>query len=163
MGKRATYSTGTIREVSRLLKETRDMEVLRRAQAIYCRAALGMAASEIAGLTGYSVGTVRNLHSAFARDGMKALEVSRRGGRNNADMSEAEEKAFLAPFRKEGDAGGILEIGAIHRAHCKRVGREVALSTTYDLLHRHGWRKIAPKPRHPKADKAAQAAFKKMA
>ncbi|MCK5555611.1 MAG: winged helix-turn-helix domain-containing protein, partial [Alphaproteobacteria bacterium] len=30
-------------------------------------------------------------------------------------------------------------------------------STTYDLLHRHCWRKIMPRPRYPKADKDAQA------
>ena len=36
-------------------------------------------------------------------------------------------------------------------------------STIYRLLERHGWRKVVPRPRHPKADVAAQAAFKKTA
>jgi hypothetical protein len=36
----------------------------------------------------------------------------------------------------------------------------VARSTVYRLLDRHGWRKVTPRPRHPKADPAAQAAFK---
>ncbi|MCB9963970.1 MAG: winged helix-turn-helix domain-containing protein [Rhodospirillales bacterium] len=56
--------------------------------------------------------------------------------------------------------GGILEVSPIHKALCARVGRQVALSTVYDLLHRHGWRKIQPRSRHPKADKEAQADFK---
>jgi hypothetical protein len=34
-------------------------------------------------------------------------------------------------------------------------------STVYNLLHRHGWRKLMPRPFHPKRDLAAQNAFKK--
>jgi hypothetical protein len=37
----------------------------------------------------------------------------------------------------------------------------LAASTVYRMLDRHGWRKLVPRPRHPKADVAAQAAFKK--
>ena len=36
-------------------------------------------------------------------------------------------------------------------------------STVYNLLHRHGWRKLMPRPFHPKRDLAAQNAFKKTA
>jgi hypothetical protein len=36
-------------------------------------------------------------------------------------------------------------------------------STVYDLLARHGWRKLMPRPFHPKRDVAAQDAFKKTA
>jgi len=31
----------------------------------------------------------------------------------------------------------------------------------YNLLHRHGWRKLVPRPFHPKRDLAAQNAFEK--
>jgi hypothetical protein len=31
----------------------------------------------------------------------------------------------------------------------------------YNLLHRHGWRKLMPRPFHPKRNLAAQDAFKK--
>jgi hypothetical protein len=33
--------------------------------------------------------------------------------------------------------------------------------TVYNLLTRHGWRKLMPRPFHPKRDIAAQNAFKK--
>jgi len=36
-----------------------------------------------------------------------------------------------------------------------------ALSGLYGLLHRLGYSWLVPRPRHPKADPAAQAAFKK--
>jgi transposase len=163
MSYRKKFSTRLTKRVQRILEESKDTEILKRAQTIYCRAAYGMGTEQIAAITGYSIGTVRNLHSAFLKDGMKLFEISPRGGRNNADMSGAEEAAFVSSFDVEGKAGGILEVSRVHRAHCEKVGRNVAVSTTYDLLHRHGWRKVAPRPRHPKANEAAQAAFKKMA
>ena len=49
------------------------------------------------------------------------------------------------------------------KAFEKKVGHPVARFTIYRLLERHDWRKIAPRPRHPKADSEDQDAFKKMA
>jgi hypothetical protein len=37
----------------------------------------------------------------------------------------------------------------------------VSLAYVYRLLHRHGWRKLGPRPRHPKAQPAVQERFKK--
>jgi hypothetical protein len=37
----------------------------------------------------------------------------------------------------------------------------VHISSIYRLLERHGWRKLVPRPRHPKANPEAQAVFKK--
>lgn len=49
------------------------------------------------------------------------------------------------------------------QAYREHSGKDVARSTIYRLLERHGWRKVVPRPRHPKADQAAQSAFKKTA
>jgi len=76
-------------------------------------------------------------------------------------MSVEEEKAFLAPFLEKAATGGILVVGEIKRALDEHLGRETALSSTYNLLHRHGWRKLAPDKRHPKADVKAQEEWKK--
>jgi len=38
---------------------------------------------------------------------------------------------------------------------------KVAASTVYRLLERAGWRKVAPRPSHPRKDPAAEEAFKK--
>ena len=51
----------------------------------------------------------------------------------------------------------------IQQAYQDQLGKQVAPSTVYRLLDRHGWRKVVPRPRHPKANVAAQAAFKKTA
>lgn len=76
-------------------------------------------------------------------------------------MAPEEEVAFLQPFIEAGDAGDLLEVGKVHEALCERTGRRIHRSVTYKLLHRHDWRKIIPRSRHPKADQVAQAVFKK--
>jgi transposase len=163
MGYHKEFPSGTAEQVESLLKEAKDNDALRRLQSVYFRAKFGYPAAQIAAMTGYSIGTIRNIHSAFLRDGFAIFNPGRPGGRNAAYMSPSAEAAFLESFTHAGDIGGILDVGPIHKALCAHVGRQVALSTAYDLLHRHGWRKIMPRPRHPKADKKAQADFKKMA
>jgi hypothetical protein len=76
-------------------------------------------------------------------------------------MTVQEEREFLAPFLESAAAGGVLVVGEIKAALDKRLGREVALASAYNLLHRHNWRKLAPDKRHPKSDPLAQQEWKK--
>jgi transposase len=48
--------------------------------------------------------------------------------------------------------GAITTVATIKQAFEAQVGQEVAASTIYRLLHRHGWRKRAPRSFHPKAN-----------
>jgi transposase len=83
------------------------------------------------------------------------------GGRKRQNMTVQEEREFLAPFLESAAAGGVLVVGEIKAALDKRLGREVALASAYNLLHRHNWRKLAPDKRHPKNDPLAQQEWKK--
>lgn len=83
------------------------------------------------------------------------------GGRRRENMTPEEEMAFLAPFFEKAAAGGILVVTEIKQALATRLGRKVALASVYNLLHRHGWRKIAPDKRHTKTDAEAQEDWKK--
>jgi hypothetical protein len=51
-------------------------------------------------------------------------------------MTREEEASFLAPFFEKAKVGGILVVGEIKRALDERLGREVALASAYNLLHR---------------------------
>jgi transposase len=68
---------------------------------------------------------------------------------------------FLAPFLEKALCGGLLVVNEIHQAMQEHLGRNVALASAYNLLHRHGWRKLAPDKRNVAADVQAQAAWKK--
>ena len=61
------------------------------------------------------------------------------------------------------DAHVVIDHVAEKAAYEKAIGHATSDSTVYNLLHRHGWRKLMPRPFHPKRDLAAQDAFKKTA
>jgi hypothetical protein len=76
-------------------------------------------------------------------------------------MNREEEERFLAPFLEKASKGGILVVSEIKEALDRRLGRKVALSSAYNLLHRHNWRKLAPDKRHPQSDIQIQDEWKK--
>ncbi|MBF0583189.1 MAG: winged helix-turn-helix domain-containing protein [Magnetococcales bacterium] len=118
-------------------------------------------AAEIALHTGLAQQTVHNLISDYNRHGPDVMAKSGRGGRYRANLELAEEAEFLQPFIAKALTGQIATAKEIHRALEERVGHKVAISTTYRLLKRHGWRKLAPRPKHSQSDKEEQEAFKK--
>jgi transposase len=75
-------------------------------------------------------------------------------------LSKDEEKAFLEPFIEQAAKGQIVTTKLIKQAFEQHVGQEVDESTIYRLLQRHQWRKIVPRPVHPKADPEEQETFK---
>ena len=119
-----------------------------------------MSTEQTAACLGRSISwTMRNRQSFIAAAGF--AEKTRPGGRKRANMTVNEEKTFLEPFLGKAKSGGILVVREIHIALEKHLGRKIALASTYNLLHRHGWRKLAPDKRHVETDVQAQEEFKK--
>ena len=118
-------------------------------------------AEDIARHCGVSKATVHAVISSYNRQGVAAVETPGKGGRRSGYLSLAEERTFLAPFFGRAQKGELATTEEIWRAFEARVGHEVDDSTIYRLLNRHGWRKLMPRPRHPKADPQAQQQFKK--
>lgn len=118
-------------------------------------------ASSIALHSGVSLPTVRAVLSRYNRHGPAALDTPGKGGRRNQHLSPDQERTFLAPFFDRAAHGQIATVHEMHTALEAHLGTSVHESTVYRLLHRHGWRKLAARSRHPKADQAKQEAFKK--
>lgn len=118
-------------------------------------------AEEIALHTGVSATTVHRVISIYNRQGPAAMETPGKGGRRHQYLTLPEEQAFLSPFFAQAEIGEIATVAQIQRAFEVKVGHEVDESTIYRLLNRHGWRKLMPRPRHPKADPQTQEQFKK--
>jgi transposase len=145
------------------LSAAKDLHEYRRLQCVHLRVSVGLDVSAIATATGLSESCVRRLHCLFRQGGIDALlSKERKGKRRHAHMSVEEERAFVAPFIEKAKSGGILTVSCVHRALEEKLGKKIHKSVTYNILHRCGWRKIAPRPKHPKADAAAQEAFKKI-
>jgi hypothetical protein len=66
-------------------------------------------------------------------------------------MILAEEKALLARFARTAGAGEMLNIHDLKAAYEKAIGHATLDSTVYNLLHRHGWRKLMPRSFIPSA------------
>src|SRR5271165_6181565 len=123
----------------------------------------GMTQPATAAAMGVSLSTVNRAHMAYDRGGIKALKPKPIGGRQRENMSLSEEEALLARFGRAAGAGEMLNIHDLKAAYEQAIGHPTSNSTVYNLLARHGWRKLMPRPFHPKRDITAQNAFKKMA
>lgn len=118
-------------------------------------------AAQVARMLGVSTASVWRWIGTYNRQGPTALEVAAWGGRRWGFLALEQERALLAGWEQEAAAGKLLTAKQMHRRVCQAVGRQVTLAYIYSLLKRHGWRKLAPRPTHVKADPAAQEAFKK--
>jgi transposase len=121
----------------------------------------GKSQPQIAELTGVSLSTVNRAHMAYDNGGINALRPKPSGGRIRENMTLKEEKAFLGHFAKLAGAGELLNIHDLKAAYENAIGHPTSNSTIYNLLVRHDWRKLMPRPFHPNRDLAAQKAFKK--
>ena len=74
-GYRRSFPKGTSERMCALMSEARNISELKRAQCIYFRSEHGLPPQQIADMVGFDVGTVRNLHSAFLRDGEAAAQT----------------------------------------------------------------------------------------
>ena len=150
-----------VRQLKKALRWKGRPEQRQRIQMVLLRES-GMTHA-IAEAMGASLSTVNRAHMAYDHGGLKALKPKPSGGRQRENMTLAEEKALLDRFAKAAGAGEMLNIHDIKAAYEKAIGHETSNSTVYNLLARHGWRKLMPRPFHPKRDLAAQNAFKKAA
>jgi transposase len=152
---------GDILEFESALKDSKDVGEYRRLQAVFLRLKHQMCVADISKATGFSETYIRHLHSNYKLLGFASVKGGGKGGRYNAHLSLHEEKELLQPFLDKAKSGGILEVSAIHSALEKKVGHKLNRQVTYNILARNNWRKITPRPRHPKADSVVQDTFKK--
>ena len=111
--------------------------------------AKGNKLAEIMQATGYSISNITKLVRTYRAGGLAAIVENHYGG-NHRNMSYEEEAALLKPFEKKAEAGQMVEISEIKAAYQEAVGHSVGTSQIYYVLHRHKWRKIMPRSRHPK-------------
>jgi len=156
---RVPFPTDAVTRVPLLLTQARDARAYRRVLCV--KLALdGKPAAEIARLLGWNPNSVQRVWGRYRTEGEAALLGRPCGGRRHAYLTPEEEDALLAPFLAEAEAGGVLVAAPIQAAYQARVGRAVPPSPLYRLLARHGWRKVAPRRRHPAQQDGVQDEFK---
>jgi transposase len=160
MNKRKSL-TGNIDEIVKVMKEHEKSGSYRRIQCVYLALLYpDMPAKEIGKITLYSESRVWAIHAEYRKSGIESL-LDKRGGRYRENMSIEDETTLLSAFEEESRSGKLVVAGKIKIAYEEKIGKEVAESTIYRMLDRHGFRKIVPYKRHPKSNKEEQEAFKK--
>ena len=145
-----------------MIRRAKTIDELRQAQAVALPLALGLSLEQTAQAIGLSkVWTCRLRNRFLSGETVGDGQRQRPGGRRRQIMSVEREAEVLAPFLERSRNGGILVVPQIKAELEAAVGRPMALSSVYKLLHRHNWRKLAPDKRHPQSDPAAQEEWKK--
>ena len=150
-------------ELQRLAKAIAAKRVWLRYQAVIL-AAQGRSAAEVASALGCSVRAVQDWVARYNRGGPEALRERPHPGRPPR-LAGPE----LARFRERLEAGPTPEDGIctfygpdLRRILEREFGVLLGLQAVYDLLHRHGFSSLMPRPQHKDADEELQAIFKEV-
>lgn len=151
----------SIEEMAEWVRDAPTRDDYRKRLVIWLTAIYSYHANQIADMLQVSKQAVWLWISQYNKTGPKGLNRSGRGGRRWAFLSWAQEEALLTSLEKKAVDGELLTAKQIHPEIEAVVGEAVSMAYVYRLLHRHKWRKIGPRPKHVKADREAQEAFKK--
>jgi transposase len=135
---------------------------LRMAQALLLPLKFGLSLDDAGVVLGVSKSWALRLRKRFGRiQSGEEQPKTRKGLRNRARMTFEAEAALLAPHIEQAKQGGVIIVPPLKVQIEAALGRPMALSTVYAMLHRHGWRKLAPDKQHPQSDPVAQEEWKK--
>jgi hypothetical protein len=98
---------------------------------------------------------------AYDNGGVSVLRPKPSGGRRRENITLEKRRASSSlNLLKPAGAGELLNIRELKIAYEEKIGHPTSDGTIYNLLARHEWRKLMPRPFHPKRE--AQEAYKKM-
>ena len=159
MASRYKFSEEEIKKIEQARRDNKDKRAEARLKALELRAK-GADAKEVSKATGFHASSVTRLVAKYRDHGLEAISGNHYGG-NHRNMSIAEEAAILAPFQERAERGELVEVREIARAYQAAVDHPVSKGQIYFVLHRHGWRKIMPRSRHPKKASEEEIAVSK--
>ena len=128
MTKKYTFTEEEKQEIREYRENNRDKRIEKRLEALEMRAE-GKRNKEISEKTGFHTQYITVLVSRYKTKG---------------------EEQILEPFRKAAKEGKLIAISEIEKTYREAVGHSIGTAQIYYVLHRHGWRKIMPRSKHPK-------------
>lgn len=148
MASRYQFSKEEIKAIQEARNINKDKRAEARRKALELRAK-GEKAEDVAKATGFHPAYVTQLVAKYREQGLEAISGNHYGG-NHRNMSEEEEAAILAPFKREAEKGKVTGTKEMAEAYQRAVDHPVGKGQIYRVLHRHGWRKVMPRSKHSK-------------
>ena len=160
MRKKYKITKENAEEICNYRRQIKDKNTDRRMHAVQM-CGEGHKYCEIAEKLDCKVQQVGRWVKLYAEGGIERLDP-KVGGRRHENMTYEEEAAFLEQFKSKAEKGMVVEVKEIKEAYEKIVGLSKSHAQIYNVLHRHGWRKIMPRSKHPKkaSDEAIEASKK---
>lgn len=131
------------------LKKCKDTKALRRLIALNMYRQ-GKTNKEIAEATGYHPQRITQMVTEVINNGIDSILSDHRTS-NNYRMTFAQEIEFLRQFKEMAENGQLVTVEPILKKYEEATGKKSNTTSIYRLLKRHGWRKLKPRPKHPKA------------
>ena len=149
-------------ELGALVRSETRAKLARRLAAVRL-ALLGQTPEQVGPQVLLSARQVRTWINRYNAGGLPGLGDRRGRGRKGPLSAEQEQRLKQRLQAGPTEADGVCSLrGEDVRAILEReFGVRRCLQAVYDLLHRLGFEPLRPRPRHPKADPAAQEAFQK--
>lgn len=144
------------------MAEAKSLDQFKRWQVIHMRLNHpGLSVQAVADICAVEYRTVTQWTWLYNKYGPDEYCLVGRGGRRRELLSLKDEVRLLEELFAKAEKGQIVTARVVREKAEAVLGHMVSKDYAYDLLHRHGWRKVLPRPQHPKHDKAKQGAFKK--
>ena len=110
----------------------------------------GKSNREITEKTGYNERYVTTLLAKYRKMGLEEF-IRIKQTSHYRKMTEAEETQLLEKCSELAAEGKVLTVADIRQVFEEELGEKTGHDYIYKLLKRHGWRKVMPRAKHPKA------------
>ena len=141
-------------------KGIKDKNISRRLRVLMMRYE-GKKVREIAEITGMRINSISQLCRRYREQGLEEFKRNKATSHHYA-LPKEKEQEILARFEKVAEAGQEVTAKDIKAAFDAERGKDTGRGYIYMLLKRHGWRKVMPRSKHPKAasEEACEASKK---
>lgn len=127
---------------------TDDGKAHRRIQVVMLRAQ-GTRVKAVTAATRACSSTITDFTNRYLEEGIPGLLKTKHKG-NYRFLTKEETLEFLAKFEEDAAAGKLITTNEMFEAYQERIGHTANRNAFISMLHRFGWRKVKPRPHHPK-------------
>jgi transposase len=147
-------------ELEQRARQATEAGEARRWQILWLLAR-GKTATQVAEVTGYSAYWIGQLARRYNEEGPSCVADRRHQAQGHQGTLSAEQEAELRQaLQGPAPAGDVWTGRTVAEWISQQLGRPVSYWVGWAYLHRLGLRRLRPRPRHVKADAAAQEALK---